>query len=209
MPIEATERARLRAESARLIDEFSIELHARIRYAVAQAYAWGFVKPGFYLDMPTSSATVKQYLYKWFEGYPKVNPYMQTYGDEMKLRMFRIVDEGVDAGKYPLDVAREMAREMEMERYKLERIARTEMMRAYNAATLDRYLMSGLKTKAWSAAHDACFDCIPLNEEEVLIGNPFSNGLMMPPAHPNCRCSLIPGRDVYDNLLTKLAEAKA
>lgn len=81
-------------------------------------------------------------------------------------------------------------------------IARTEASRAANAA---RYIgwaqavesgqVSKLSRKKWrtipsgSMHGGPCDICAPMNKVVVLWDQPFPNGVDMPPAHPNCRCS--------------------
>jgi hypothetical protein len=82
------------------------------------------------------------------------------------------------------------------------------MMRAYNAATLHRYKYSGLTTKTWST-YAPCPQCAMLEGEEVGIDETFSCGLHAPPLHPNCMCVIIPGKEVYDNIISKAAGVAA
>lgn len=82
-----------------------------------------------------------------------------------------------------------------------ETIARTEIQTASNLgkyATWAQMIGSGQmrqdSTKEWSPGPGACPLCASLSGQTVPWNSPFSGGLMMPPAHPNCRCTaqLIP-----------------
>jgi SPP1 gp7 family putative phage head morphogenesis protein len=85
-------------------------------------------------------------------------------------------------------------------RQRAVRIARTETIAASNAG---RYLSwieaeaQGLlgsdSVKRWITAIDerTCPICAPLNNKEVPYKNNFSTGELMPPVHPNCRCSAV------------------
>ena len=76
-------------------------------------------------------------------------------------------------------------------------IAETELAYAYNAgedqvmrdAINDGTIQPGVE-KEWSTAFDenVCEECGPMDKETVPIDSPFSNGLMLPPRHPRCRC---------------------
>ncbi|MBQ8963548.1 MAG: hypothetical protein IJ089_07105 [Clostridia bacterium] len=76
-------------------------------------------------------------------------------------------------------------------------IAETELAYAYNAgqdqvirdAINDGTIQQGVE-KEWSTAFDenVCDECGPMDGETVPIDQPFSNGLMLPPRHPSCRC---------------------
>lgn len=91
-------------------------------------------------------------------------------------------------------------------RARAENIARTEIMRASNQGRWlswtqgveGGYIPPGAKKK-WitgplvvgAGRKQVCEVCLPLREESVLWDQPFSNGQMMPPAHPSCRCTAI------------------
>ena len=83
-------------------------------------------------------------------------------------------------------------------RYRAMNIARTELAYAYNAgsygATKDAqdkgYIGDCLKV--WVTADDErmCDHCRRLDNEKRNMDELFSCGVMMPPAHPNCRCAV-------------------
>jgi SPP1 gp7 family putative phage head morphogenesis protein len=75
------------------------------------------------------------------------------------------------------------------------RIAVTEISRAVSAATLNTYAALGVEASEWLTSLDdrVCSICGG-NEDDgpVLLRSAFSSGDTQPPAHPVCRCSLIP-----------------
>ena len=85
-------------------------------------------------------------------------------------------------------------------RQRAVRIARTETVAASNAG---RYLswieadaqglLGSTSVKRWITAMDerTCPICAPLNNKEVPYKTNFSTGDLMPPVHPNCRCSAV------------------
>jgi len=74
-----------------------------------------------------------------------------------------------------------------------ERIARTEVIAASNGAELDAYKQSGvIEKKEWLAEPDACEICASLDGEVVKLNKMFSGGFDYPPAHCNCRCTILP-----------------
>lgn len=85
-------------------------------------------------------------------------------------------------------------------RQRAVRIARTETIAASNAG---RYLswieaeaqglLGSTSVKRWITAIDerTCPICAPLNNKEVPYKTNFSTGELMPPVHPNCRCSAV------------------
>jgi SPP1 gp7 family putative phage head morphogenesis protein len=73
-------------------------------------------------------------------------------------------------------------------------VARTETERAYNQGNLRGYRESGVvREKGWIGAADCCDECMQ-NQGQGYIGleDNFESGDDAPPAHPNCRCRIIP-----------------
>ena len=77
-------------------------------------------------------------------------------------------------------------------------IARTELATAYNQGAYgaildaqDRGYIGDCK-KTWLTADDerVCATCGSVDEESVNMTALFSNGVALPPAHPNCRCAV-------------------
>ena len=86
-----------------------------------------------------------------------------------------------------------------MHRRRAATIAQTEMAFAYNYG-MDAVVRDNIKngiyepgvTKRWRTAYDenVCDICGGIDGEEVGIDEAFSNGYMLPPGHPNCRCAV-------------------
>jgi len=78
-------------------------------------------------------------------------------------------------------------------------IARTEIQLAQNQGrylgwtqAYETGLLDGTSTKMWlTAAYDVCDICLDLQGQIVGWNSPFTNGDLMPPAHPNCRCTSV------------------
>lgn len=98
-----------------------------------------------------------------------------------------------------------------MEKYRSERIARSEVVRASNFATNEAYKQSGVVNKVeWLTAGDPCEYCSPMDGKSIDLGDRFfkkgdsfegENGGVLnfdygavdfPPLHPNCRCTIVP-----------------
>lgn len=83
-------------------------------------------------------------------------------------------------------------------RYRAQSIARTELAFGYNAgaygATKDAQAQGyiGECKKKWLTAYDerVCPICSAMDEETVDMDAPFSNGKLLPPGHPQCRCAV-------------------
>lgn len=70
-------------------------------------------------------------------------------------------------------------------------IAITEGSRAMNLAAMDTYRELELDQIEWSSA-DPCDICAENDGVVVAVGEDFPSGDSEPPAHPNCRCALLP-----------------
>lgn len=93
-------------------------------------------------------------------------------------------------------------------RYRAQNIARTELAFAYNAgaywATKDAQALGyiGGCVKVWLTAYDerVCPICSAMDDEKRNMDEAFSNGKLLPPAHPSCRCTVayeeIPGTNL-------------
>lgn len=73
-------------------------------------------------------------------------------------------------------------------------IAVTEMSRALNASTLDNYDKFGVEMVEWLAIDTGVCEICPANEAQgpIKLGDVFDSGDEAPPAHPNCRCTVLP-----------------
>ncbi len=93
-------------------------------------------------------------------------------------------------------------------RYRAQNIARTELACAYNAghygATKDAQAQGyiGDCVKVWLTAYDerVCPICSAMDDEKRNMDEMFSNGKLLPPGHPSCRCAVayeeIPGTNL-------------
>lgn len=72
-------------------------------------------------------------------------------------------------------------------------ITRTELATASVTAATDAYAASGVvDSLQWiTAPTDACPECLALDGTRANLGADFPGGLM-PPAHPSCRCDVLP-----------------
>ena len=116
----------------------------------------------------------------------------------------RLIDQYEEQG---LTRARATARADEMSgkyrttlvRARANMIARTEILEASNRGrylgwtqAFEGGLVDGATKKMWiTAPVDVCDICLDLQGEVVGWNSPFTNGDLMPPAHPNCRCTSV------------------
>ena len=76
-----------------------------------------------------------------------------------------------------------------------EMIARTETAFAQTDGSLKSYSSLGHEGKEWLTAGDERVDDVCSSAEgegPIPLGSRFNNGFEGPPAHPRCRCSLLP-----------------
>ena len=73
-----------------------------------------------------------------------------------------------------------------------ELIARTETASAYSRGAILAYEESGVVSKLEWVVTEPCPICEPLAGKIVPLGESFGDGIMHPPAHPNCRCAIAP-----------------
>jgi SPP1 gp7 family putative phage head morphogenesis protein len=79
-------------------------------------------------------------------------------------------------------------------RQRARRIAATETTRAYAEGNRAAFQESGVVDEVqWRTANDerVCPICGPLHDQRAPVNGAFDNGLF-PPAHPNCRCWVVP-----------------
>jgi len=70
-------------------------------------------------------------------------------------------------------------------------IAITEQNRAMSFSSIERYKEAGLAKMEW-AVSDPCDICAKNDGQVITIGQTFASGDAQPPAHPHCRCVLLP-----------------
>ena len=107
-----------------------------------------------------------------------------------------LLEEGLPPGKVEAIVSRQARR---MLRRRAETIARTEFIAAQNHSRLEAWREAQRQgvirrgaMKEWVTAFDerTCPICSALHGERRPLDEPFSIGVMAPPAHPACRCSI-------------------
>jgi HK97 family phage portal protein len=78
-------------------------------------------------------------------------------------------------------------------RTRAEMIATTEAARAASAGTVIAFQVSGeVSGMEWLTTDGPCPICDALNGKRVALGKSFGGGIPYPPAHPRCRCVVLP-----------------
>lgn len=111
-----------------------------------------------------------------------------------KKKLKQELGEGIAEGEGVPELSERVSEVFKTRRkYEAERIARTEVVSASNAAELEAYIQSEIiEKKEWLAEPDACEICTALDGNVVGLKARFDGGFDHPPAHPNCRCAILP-----------------
>lgn len=113
---------------------------------------------------------------------------------DMATRMTRTLADGLTQGKSPREVARDIAKAVDISRERALTIAHTELIRAHAEGQLVALENLGVKelgvSVEWSTTGDekVCPKCRPL--EGTVFSLDEAKGLL--PRHPRCRCAWIP-----------------
>lgn len=116
--------------------------------------------------------------------------------EETKRRLARVVSDGIKNKRGIPGLSRDIRKSFgDMSKYRSELIARTETSNALSQASLDKMRDMEIEGKEWITAGDERVspECSS-NEGEGIIPRDqmFGGGVMAPPQHPACRCSLAP-----------------
>ena len=130
---------------------------------------------------------------KWIKAH--VGDLIKGLGDTTKDKLRKTLAEGIANGeKIPSLASRVSGVYDEAKGYRSKMIARTETIASSNQGALQAYDQSGVvKKKEWLAESDACDICLAIAARPpVKLHSSFSGGFDVPPAHPNCRCTILP-----------------
>jgi SPP1 gp7 family putative phage head morphogenesis protein len=119
--------------------------------------------------------------------------------------MAEVLATGVEQGLAPKRLARDLRDVLDAPQW-AETVAVTETARAMSAATQATYEANQVGQKLWLLAPDqrVCKVCAAnAAQGPVATNDQFASGDAFPPAHPNCRCALMP---VIDLPATKKAD---
>lgn len=89
----------------------------------------------------------------------------------------------------PADIKRQIMKDFNINYNAADRLIRTETSRFYNEAAVDSYKAAGISEVEWLTEQDdrTCPICGPLHRQKYGI-----NQHPEIPAHPSCRCTLLP-----------------
>ena len=118
--------------------------------------------------------------------------------EETKRRLAGVISRGIENKRGIPGLSRDLRTTFaDMTKHRSELIARTETANALSEASLNTMKDMGIKGKQWITAgdDDVSDECLGNEAEGVIPANQeFSGGVMAPPQHPDCRCSIAPAR---------------
>ena len=182
---------------ARELDALEVKLNRTARTAVERAYIKGLEQAArdmrIELSMDSSDQDAIDYLMNQWHG---VSTTLPEFTAGQREAFDQVIEQAyTEPGKFALqDMVKQMKDVADTEKFKLERIARTETTIISNNGRVNGYLKDPDNTKAkyvWSVAPDACAACkaiaamgpMPIEELRALTNN-FC-------VHPNDRCTVV------------------
>ena len=159
----------------------------------AEMITWGKTKAG--VPIAYEGPPIKQAI-DWAEKHGAT--LVKGMDEETKRRLAHTISQGIENKRGIPGLSRDIRNTFgDMSKYRSELVARTETANALSQASLDSMADMGIDGKEWVTAGDAdVSDECEANEAEgvIPVGQAFSGGVMAPPQHPDCRCSLAPAR---------------
>ncbi|MFK7088676.1 phage portal protein [Chromobacterium violaceum] len=143
---------------------------------------------------------------KWVDGEWVINPNPRwAISDTTRRRVADLVQQATDDGWSADTLAIALREDPAFGPARAEMIARTECAFADAEGNLAAYQESGLVDELeWLTGAGCCAICAAMNGERVPLGKNFSHGRGAAPAHPRCRCDVLP---VLITDSTKLAKS--
>ena len=154
---------------------------------------WGKTKGGIpiaYEGPPISQAV------DWAEKHAAT--LVTQMAEETQRRLALTISNGIANKRGIPGLARDIRKTFaDMTKFRSELIARTETAEALSSASLDTMADMGIEGKEWVTAGDdrVSDDCLGNEAEGVIpVNQSFSGGVMAPPQHPDCRCTVAPAQ---------------
>lgn len=107
--------------------------------------------------------------------------------DELKGLLDNLLTQAVIQGKGPVELARQIAKQMDAKAYVAQRLARTETARIQDQAQMDSFKKYDIEKVKWVAEPSACDICLGIASENDGIYS--LQDVPIIPVHPNCRCA--------------------
>ncbi len=168
---------------------------------LAEIYAEGILEGAKLVDMDVDLDQLNERALEWARDRAAdlVTQIEENTRDMLRDTVAQAIEEGWSAD----ELAGQIADSVGFSDDRAETIARTELIAANNQGNLRAYKESGVATgKEWATAGDDLVEeeC-QANEDQGPIGldEDFDSGDDAPPAHPNCRCAILPVIEPLDD----------
>jgi len=145
---------------------------------------WDTWKPGD-VDTAINIKNFQKYLTK-----VNADSYFKKFNKETVVNLGTALSDSIAAGLDAESAAVMIGRHVASPGRALT-IAITEQNRAMSFSSIERYKEAGLQKMEW-AVSDPCDICAKNDGQVIQIGQSFASGDQQPPAHPHCRCVLLP-----------------
>lgn len=176
-----------------LITEINGQLAEIYISGEAEMVTWGKTKAG--VPIAYEGPPIQQAI-DWAEKQGAL--LVKGMDEETKKRLAYQISQGIENKRGIPGLSRDIRNTFgDMSRYRSELIARTETANALSQASLDTMSDMGIEGKEWVTAGDDLVsdECLGNEAEGVIPANQeFSGGVMAPPQHPDCRCTIAPAR---------------
>ena len=209
-PLYASRTEALMQQISRELEDIVNRARSTALEAMTQSYQGSYYGNAWILDQATSGAVnlpllpaeaVRAALLNPYGGMTFIDRYADARDDFVK-RIRRAIVRSQIEGDSIADAIKRLSRSLGVDvrrggadvglRYRLEMIARTEILRASNMGTLKIYSDNSDVLRGWEyiATKDerTCDVCGPLDGKRFT----FRQNRYQPPLHPNCRCAVLP-----------------
>lgn len=131
---------------------------------------------------------------RWVDGKLVQNPDARWRIDETtRLRVNELVTSATEEGWSASTLASAISEDHVFGAARAEMIARTESAFADAEGNLAAYVESGdVEGVEWITGAGCCAACAALDGQRRALGKPFPHGRGTAPAHPKCRCDVLP-----------------
>ncbi len=192
---------RLRAEIAMFDNtEVGHELQDLLRRILAQSHQASYTVGGQIaleqIGVATSFELINPQVIEQLEqlAYGTVKGISETTHVQLADILARGATEGAGVDTIARDITSTMKSQWpDLKAGRARTIANTEVNRAMSKATRDTYSRNGIEKQEWiTTGDDRVCDICEANEAQGAVKSDFTSGDTEPPAHPICRCALIP-----------------
>lgn len=197
-------------EALRIASEVTEAMNQRLdsilRRNIEAGYLQGAIQAHQIVRIEPTFALIDDGAVQWMNS--RAATMVTKINETTRQELARVLTKGTQAGDSVARIARNIRKEVvgwsdirigTKVRGRAFMIANTELNEAMSEASQQTYDRLGIAGKSWSTVGDdrVSDDCLD-NEGAGIIpmGASFPGGVMHPPQHPDCRCSLVPEAEI-------------